>query len=39
MGGLNGLGDWFRIRPEQTDTDRDTIARTLARTVVRGMAA
>jgi len=39
MGALNGLVDWYRIRPEQTDTDRDTIARTLARTVVRGMAA
>lgn len=37
MGALNGLVDWYRNRPEQSDADRDAIARTLARTVVRGM--
>jgi AcrR family transcriptional regulator len=39
MGALNGLVDWYRIRPEQTDADRTAIARALARTVVRGMLA
>jgi len=39
MGALNGLVDWYRIRPEQTDADRDAIARTLAQTIVRGMKA
>jgi AcrR family transcriptional regulator len=37
MGALNGLVDWYRIRPEQTDADRDMIAQALAQTVVRGM--
>lgn len=39
MGALNGLVDWYRIRPEQTDEDRDQIASELARTVVGGMSA
>lgn len=39
MGALNGLVDWYRVRPEQTDADRDAIAQTLARTVLRGMVA
>lgn len=37
MGALNGLVDWYRVRPEQTDADRDAIATTLAQTVIRGM--
>jgi AcrR family transcriptional regulator len=37
MGALNGLVDWYRLRPEQTDADRDAIARTVAQTVIRGM--
>ncbi|WP_299031197.1 TetR/AcrR family transcriptional regulator [uncultured Sulfitobacter sp.] len=37
MGALNGLVDWYRVRPDQTDADRDQIARTLARTVLHGM--
>lgn len=37
MGALNGLVDWYRIRPEQTDADRDMIAQALAQAVVRGM--
>ena len=39
MGALNGLVDWYRVRPEQTDADREDIARTLARTIVRGLKA
>ena len=39
MGALNSLVDWYRIRPEQTDADRDLIAKDLAQTVVRGMRA
>lgn len=37
MGALNGLVDWYRIRPEQTDADRDMIAQALAHAVVHGM--
>tara|TARA_R110002012_G_scaffold91404_2_gene222586 strand:+ start:6634 stop:7296 length:663 start_codon:yes stop_codon:yes gene_type:complete len=37
MGALNGLVDWYRVRPEQTDADRDMIAQTLAKAVVNGM--
>jgi len=37
MGALNGLVDWYRLRPEQTDADRDLIAATLARTIVGGL--
>ena len=39
MGALNGLVDWYRVRPEQTDEDRDAIAQTLAQTVICGMIA
>jgi len=37
MGALNGLVDWYRVRAEQTQADRDQIARTLAHTVLNGM--
>ncbi len=39
MGALNGLVDWYRVRPEQSDADRDLIATDLARTIVGGMTA
>jgi AcrR family transcriptional regulator len=39
MGALNGLVDWYRIRPEQTDADRAAIAQALAKTVVHGVTA
>lgn len=39
MGALNGLVDWYRVRPEQSDADRDLIATDLARTVIGGMTA
>ncbi len=37
MGALNGLVDWYRVRPEQTDADREQIALEIAQTIVRGM--
>lgn len=39
MGALNGLVDWYRVRPEQTDEDRKEIAAKIAQTVVRGMTS
>ena len=39
MGALNGLVDWYRIRPEQTRKDRTRIAGTLAKTLVNGLVA
>lgn len=38
MGALNGLVDWYRVRPDQTDADRAEMARVLARTLIQGMA-
>lgn len=37
MGALNGLVDWYRVRPEQTAAERAEIARTLAATILNGM--
>jgi len=37
MGALNGLVDWYRVSPDQTEADREDIALTLARTIVRGL--
>ncbi|MEQ6250224.1 TetR/AcrR family transcriptional regulator [Sulfitobacter sp. HNIBRBA3233] len=39
IGALNGLVDWYRVRPEQTDADRERIARTLAGTLLNGLRA
>lgn len=39
MGALNGLVDWYRPRPDQTDADRARLAMMLARTVIDGLRA
>ncbi|KEJ96470.1 transcriptional regulator, TetR family [Pseudosulfitobacter pseudonitzschiae] len=39
MGALNGLVDWYRVRPEQTWDDRDRIAASLAEMIVGGLRA
>ncbi len=37
IGALNGLVDWFRIRPDQPQSERDHIARTLSATILDGL--
>ena len=37
MGALNGLVDWYRIRPDQSEGERDALARALAHAVVHVM--
>ncbi len=37
IGALNGLVDWYRVRPDQGPEARAEIARTLARTIVEGV--
>lgn len=37
MGALNGLVDWYRIRPDQSEADRAEIATTLAHTIIDGI--
>ena len=39
MGALNGLVDWYRIRPDQSEAERDALARALAHAVVHGPTA
>ena len=39
MGALNGLVDWYRVRPDQTRADRDKIAVSLAGLIVGGLRA
>ena len=39
MGALNGLVDWYRIRPDQSERERDALARALAHAVVHGTTA
>ena len=39
MGALNGLVDWYRIRPDQSEAERDALARALAYAVVHGPTA
>ncbi|MFU1606714.1 TetR/AcrR family transcriptional regulator [Sulfitobacter pontiacus] len=39
MGALNGLVDWYRIRPDQSEGERDALARALAHAVVHGTTA
>ncbi|CUH66252.1 Intercellular adhesion protein R [Thalassovita gelatinovora] len=37
MGALNGLVDWYRVRPDQTQAERSRIAQTLASTIINGL--
>ncbi|MBB3995165.1 AcrR family transcriptional regulator [Sulfitobacter undariae] len=39
LGALNGLGDWYRIRPDQSQEEREAIAQNLADTVIHGIKA
>ncbi|WP_299565977.1 TetR/AcrR family transcriptional regulator [uncultured Sulfitobacter sp.] len=39
MGALNGLVDWYRIRPDQSAADRAAIADGLAHTIIYGIKA
>ncbi len=39
IGALNGLVDWYRIRPGQSEADRAAIADGLARTILYGVKA
>jgi len=39
LGALNGLGDWYRIRPDQNQAEREAIAQNLADTIIHGIKA